>query len=600
MRLTRLVKTQQALENKTAAPAKEKSAQGLQQDQQDPLANVLQMQEKMGNRATAAALQPGRQAVVQRLKTDEGYYFHKLDNNVNAAFSIFLAKPEWKRFLAQIRQYSLLTSGKANRRMAGTLLARMNTLQGAIADLEGAKTQYETAFSAKYPNMEVKTKGKFDRAKEAIRNAIDTAQDDVSDEMQAMIQIKDDPTIDNSGYSWQQVLMFTRMGVPLNQLLTENQLAPGTDGKQAGNPKELGGGQISKPVALNYQNADGTSERRVFKGNEIAAPSAHVGLDVQNINTTYRAVASGRVEGLIQQAMNAANRPYRLLLGKVSVGSYGGKAGTVTDFAKGHDAMETELSDSGAILSQGYVMADPNDINLHRDAANLQLLDAITDQMDRHMGNMKVSTSSTGGQLTGIDNDFAFGQERTGTESDSSATKNRFPKFVDQYFAEAVLSITDADFLKALQGISQREITAAVQRFKAIKTALLELQRDGKLVTMPNDPNKQNGQMTWADIRQDMYNKAANRWDVSDYGFQLFEAHSLVVEAIRKNPNITPQKINGKWTIRIDAERYAYSTKTDGSDLWDLVNEIRAEANPWKRADARRGKGALFGSHRKK
>ena len=74
--------------------------------------------------------------------------------------------------------------------------------------------------------------------------------------------------------------------------------------------------------------------------------------------------------------------------------------------------MESDVAATGQVLSQSYLNVDLNDVTLQRHVANLQLLDVITGQLDRHMGNVKIQQAVGGAAgpsaVTGIDNDFAL------------------------------------------------------------------------------------------------------------------------------------------------------------------------------------------------
>lgn len=148
-----------------------------------------------------------------------------------------------------------------------------------------------------------------------------------------------------------------------------------------------------------------------------------------------------------------------------------------------------------------------------RGLANLQLMDALTGQMDRHNANIFIDPNT--GKVTGIDNDMAFpnGINHKQAENmlpnqfkDAKGSEGReilgkangkevffTQKLVDKKVGKKVLAMTEDQFLSIIQGregdpqrldpqTEKEAIDGALQRFRAIKKHIKELDDAGKLV----------------------------------------------------------------------------------------------------------------------
>jgi Domain of unknown function (DUF4157) len=112
-----------------------------------------------------------------------------------------------------------------------------------------------------------------------------------------------------------------------------------------------------------------------------------------------------------------------------------------------------------------------------RDMSNLQIIDAIAGQIDRHAGNIIVTMDERGKiiGLKGIDNDLAFG---INTEADSyqPLSHNRgFPELIDHKMAESIKKIEGKNIEEALEGyLTKQEIDKTVERFLAVKRYVMD------------------------------------------------------------------------------------------------------------------------------
>jgi hypothetical protein len=115
--------------------------------------------------------------------------------------------------------------------------------------------------------------------------------------------------------------------------------------------------------------------------------------------------------------------------------------------------------------------------------SDLQLLDAITGQSDRHGGNIYIDPKT--GKVKGIDNDFAFSK---GEDLGSPFGKyHDLPNLVDEKTAKMILKKKAKNLPKVLRskyggGLTDQEITNSQTRLRAVKTYLKQLKKDKKLV----------------------------------------------------------------------------------------------------------------------
>jgi hypothetical protein len=121
--------------------------------------------------------------------------------------------------------------------------------------------------------------------------------------------------------------------------------------------------------------------------------------------------------------------------------------------------------------------------------SNLQLLDAICGQIDRHGGNVRVTVDAEGKvvQVWGIDNDFAFGTEIT-ADPDKPISKHRgYPKWVSSNVAQNILNLEPGRIGEALSGLlTPAEIAKTEERFKTVKDYIMSIRNTEQIVEKDN------------------------------------------------------------------------------------------------------------------
>ena len=174
----------------------------------------------------------------------------------------------------------------------------------------------------------------------------------------------------------------------------------------------------------------------------------------------------------------------------------------ITGMAQGTQAMEN--LDNGKQKHNWFDWSNPQ---TQKDLANLQLLDYITGQQDRHLGNMFIDQKT--GKVTGIDNDMAFASDMLHATSQNSlsdqteynreANESKFLQDqIDAKAGNALLEMSEQEFWDILSGeegdlekIDEDSKGWALQRFRLAQKRVLELKGEGrgngKLINKWND-----------------------------------------------------------------------------------------------------------------
>jgi predicted kinase len=155
-----------------------------------------------------------------------------------------------------------------------------------------------------------------------------------------------------------------------------------------------------------------------------------------------------------------------------------------------------------------FLQADYADPRIQKGLTDLETMDYLTGQIDRHHGNIFVDPSS--GKVTGIDNDLCFPERDREVMLASDGALNEkavagLPRQMSEDTAKKVLSISPEMLTKELSGItnpdgsgglSPDEIQGAVQRLENLQAAI-------------KDPSS--GLQVVKEFNQDTYNAAVLR-----------------------------------------------------------------------------------------
>ena len=287
---------------------------------------------------------------------------------------------------------------------------------------------------------------------------------------------------------------FKRIYKDFNLKVTSDTLPAYTDANVIGRPKELGSGKFNTTFMVKLKKPDGTTFDGVFK------PLSHT-------ENGWVSIKTGIPEHDPQIAMrNIATCAYAAKLGmdvvpetRVAVidsvpGTTGPDLGLMMEKAQGNTSEHTHSS----------VFMRNNDVC--REVTNLQLLDHLTGQGDRHSNNMFIKVLPNGkARITGIDNDQCFGEKLTdpaGIKAGNNQMNKGFrgtglPPVVDTEMARAINNLTPNDIREMLgDKLTENEIQAAIQRHDGLKQhiAMLANSKPTRIIS-PNQwthPNVQN------------------------------------------------------------------------------------------------------------
>ena len=251
------------------------------------------------------------------------------------------------------------------------------------------------------------------------------------------------------------------------------------------------GGQMNQVTEVAYQTESGDltgffKEDKGFNKDTLSHESV-VGIKQTDPNYGARSVALYRLDQLFnaQVTARAEFAVHKGANGKSTLGtvleSVKGQAASKTGFAmtEGHKQQMRQGGDATAVSLEDPV--------LQRGLNKLQLLDAISGQLDRHSGNYHVESDEQGNVLgvTGIDLDMAFGSKMTGVDkshADGAFNYKGLPEFIDEEMGLKILQVQPGDVRDALTGLLPKaEVEATVARFREVQTAVMEAQQNKKL-----------------------------------------------------------------------------------------------------------------------
>lgn len=264
---------------------------------------------------------------------------------------------------------------------------------------------------------------------------------------------------------------------------------------------------LTKIDALKTQlkSATGDKQKRKLE-RELATLEA----EMKAVEGAHTEVETSEIYGINTGAPGFAKRnvaAYRIdqlfgagVIPKTELAMMGSKQGSLMAAAKGETlgkvASEQRLFyDIGAKRTALMSGAPQGQVSVHADNPGLQmwlsrlsLIDAIIGQLDRHWGNMFITTDTFGNVtgVTGIDNDLAFPTTNFVVTQNTKEYKG-LPDYADKELAERILATSDNDVKAVVSDLlSSQEIAALVQRFDDVKQHLQNLKAQGDLL----DPNQ--------------------------------------------------------------------------------------------------------------
>lgn len=244
-------------------------------------------------------------------------------------------------------------------------------------------------------------------------------------------------------------------------------------------------GKLAFAVLQANERGAGTTFRSLMDPSGIAAEGGKINMTKRNVATSRMAALLG-LEHLVAKSQEveifdeATNQSIR---------------GNLMEKAEGISLQEDLFQGVAAAKGSGHAIKVSS--GAQRDLLNLQILDVLCGQMDRHMGNIMVTLDRqtpineeapiTGEEtVTGIqaiDNDAAFGTNTdvVGMElPDRSDRRVYDPEtgeitlpYMDKNLAERILELSPEVVRFALQGlITEAEIEAALKRLEMMQSAI--------------------------------------------------------------------------------------------------------------------------------
>jgi hypothetical protein len=288
--------------------------------------------------------------------------------------------------------------------------------------------------------------------------------------------------------------MLSRLYAERNELRQGRSGAAYTDDRLVEHQDNVAGGAINKLDSVEYKGDDGETEKGFFK-EELEGTTSFLaqksGISDTNPGFNARSVAMYRIDQLlgthlIVPTAFATHKRQRVDEEGAPKGDPTLQPGIFMARAKGAELRSGLVDKRNVSLGDGKRAGalDLDDPTLQRCLNQLQILDVLCGQVDRHMGNVFVQQDESGKTIgvTGIDNDLAFGKD-VGTEKDEEIPSFKgLPPVVDREVAKAIERLTEKDLRDALQGlIDEAEIAQTVQRLATLQKYLGSLPKDRKL-----------------------------------------------------------------------------------------------------------------------
>jgi hypothetical protein len=273
--------------------------------------------------------------------------------------------------------------------------------------------------------------------------------------------------------------------------------------------RNLGGGTANEVYKAEYKTGFGGLDRKTafFKPSPVVKPRKNPPKPGVKIHSAphIKAVAASRVDQALGFNILAKER-----FGKRTIDQQE-RVGTLSPKVKGQATMSNIFDEEMVGLSddekqvklendassyqerdgklykltgQRHVAFDYSNPVTQRGLSDLQILDAIISQGDRHGGNIFIDAK---GGVHGIDNDMTMDYQQHIKSSNYKMLG--MPQFVDAGTAERLLGMDAKDLIKRInkktppdQRLQQGELDALEQRFDLVKAYLRQEKNAGRLV----------------------------------------------------------------------------------------------------------------------
>ena len=353
------------------------------------------------------------------------------------------------------------------------------------------------------------------------------------------------------------------------------------------------GGGINRLDAVGYATDEGPILEGYFKQEQgfsrMAGPDENAGINQFDANWGGRSLAMYRLDKLLQGGVIArtefAVHTSRTetkdpATGKKTMSEATSKLGFFTEKASGEemskliaDGRVSRTEEQRKQRSDPAAAIDTEDPVLQRCLNKLQVIDAISGQLDRHEGNYFVQRDPVTGKVlgvTGIDNDMAFGSDSDTLSFRGAHNYIGMPELVDEQFGKRILQIREQDIRATLEGLlAPAEVDATVQRFTLVQDVVKSLDAKGELTS---DWNK----ATAAATRED---EEVGRWSkgkpylVGRINEKVWGLQDHFVEQLLKSEGV--QTADGE-AIREGLSARVHGLELEAADMVPVTREVLA------------------------
>lgn len=416
------------------------------------------------------------------------------------ARKVFNVQTNWDRIVGEVERYegaeaALLKGGKNP--SAATLSKAKPKLLNILANISAHIAKWREANTVETEQAEKRKRDKWATEQGDIEQA--DARTTKTDRWQALAQLE--PRIGN-----EMALLTAADPAAWTRSL-------GLSDSQKTSTGSSAKGGVNTVQGQGYQLEDDQEFQGYFKAETDYIPmgvqgglahQARSGIAQHDPNFGARSVALYRLDQLLDAQVTA--RAEFAVSKDPKTGQH--SFGTVLEAAKGKAANETRFVRNSAQTreaGQGSGVVNMEDPTLQRALNKLQLLDAISGQLDRHSGNYFIDANKDGSvnKVTGIDLDMSFGSlmKTTGKGSKDigrlAQNYRGLPPYFDEVFALKILSVSEKDVEAAITGLlSKDEIAATVMRFREVQAALQAAKDQGKLVKKWDGSTAQDGRLS--------------------------------------------------------------------------------------------------------
>ncbi len=302
------------------------------------------------------------------------------------------------------------------------------------------------------------------------------------DAFRALRQQVGDPQADRARFD---NLVSTTLGVPL-KLQMQRAMQPLDSATVS---------TVFKVVTRGEIGESGTNEGFAKLATQVSNDTTiNIGVPALVNDATYRDVDPQKRANLIARQVISSRIASRLklnvLASEVFSKTLNGDTLGITAKAPGVPMVERGVTDR-------YHEFNLFDADIQKGFADLQIIDAINGQMDRHLGNIFIDRAT--GQVTGIDNDMAHPIDRVFDDKAKNVLQNQFfvkdrtlyfkPDMIRRQTADAIIALSSDDLESILRGqpddgehLDDHAIRGTLLRFEAVQARCKELQEAGKLL----------------------------------------------------------------------------------------------------------------------